>query len=751
MAIAAEVDLPVGAHPPALSFPHFPDRLHAFVWRNWQLVDADRLAAVLGTSVKNVTRVATSMGLRPVPSIPDGLSARAYITIVRRNWHLLPYAQLLQLLGMSAKDLAFSLREDDFLFIKLGSLKPQCEPLRYVRPGAETRRREARIAAVVRRYFGRQLDEPMEPRFQFVNELSRLPTRSPAAKSPPRNSDGLRFVYSYFAPFGDPLLSGTSDPYPDGLLARLADVGVNGIWLHTVLRQLAPGGKDFPEFGAGYQQRQANLRRLVERARRYGIGVYLYVNEPRAMPPHFFERRPEMAGISANGLVTMCTSDPRVRAWLTGALAHLFGHVPNLAGVFTITASENPTNCAYAGGQAACPRCRHRTQAEIVAEVNAAIEAGVHASAPGARVIVWDWGWNGHGDAHDVIARLPKSVWLMSVSEWALPLERGGVKTRVGEYSLSAVGPGPRATHHWSLARERGIKTVAKMQLNSSWEMAAVPYVPVMDLVARHCQNLAKQSVDGQMLSWTVGGYPSPNLEVARRFAEAPGASIDTVLDAIAVNRYGPAAAPWVRRAWSAFSRAFRQFPYHGAVLYFGPHLSGPANLLYAKPTGYRATMVGLPYDDVPAWCGPYPPTVLAAQFRKVAQQWSDGLEAMRQAVDRVPACRRAMARRDLGLAQTCSLHFASAANQVEFNLTRDALAATDLAAAERQGLVEKLRRILRDEIALARQLYVLAKADSRIGFEASNQYFYLPIDLVEKVINCESILRSLATSSPDH
>ena len=29
--------------------------------------------------------------------------------------------------------MAFTLREDDFLFVKLGNLKPRCEPLRYQR------------------------------------------------------------------------------------------------------------------------------------------------------------------------------------------------------------------------------------------------------------------------------------------------------------------------------------------------------------------------------------------------------------------------------------------------------------------------------------------------------------------------------------------------------------------------------------------------------------------------------------------
>ena len=44
----------------------------------------------------------------------------------------------------------------------------------------------------------------------------------------------------------------------------------------------------------------------------------------------------------------------------------------------------------------------------------------------------------------------------------------------------------------------------------------------------------------------------------------------------------------------------------------------------------------------------------------------------------------------------------------------------------------------------------VLAKEDSRIGFEASNQYHYLPLDLVEKVVNCEYVLKHWLPSLSD-
>ena len=43
------------------------------------------------------------------------MKSRGYITIIRRNWHLLPYEQLLELVQMTPEQLSFALREDDAL------------------------------------------------------------------------------------------------------------------------------------------------------------------------------------------------------------------------------------------------------------------------------------------------------------------------------------------------------------------------------------------------------------------------------------------------------------------------------------------------------------------------------------------------------------------------------------------------------------------------------------------------------------
>ena len=279
--------LPKGPTPKAISLPHFPDRLHAFVWRNWELVPVERLALVLGARARDVAALARAMGLRNQPRITADQLRRSYITIIKRNWHLLPYEQLLALLGWNAEQLAYTLREDDFLYFKLGGLKPECAPVKYAPPQAEARARERQIAAIIKKGFG-EWRSSEERLFAFVDELSRKSGR--ALKS--NHSEQPRFCYSYFALYGDPLLDDSADPYPEGYLARLAAAGVNGVWLQAVLYKLAP----FPwqaELSKSYEIRLKNLRKLVARGREHGIGIYLYLNEPRSMPLGFFADRPD--------------------------------------------------------------------------------------------------------------------------------------------------------------------------------------------------------------------------------------------------------------------------------------------------------------------------------------------------------------------------------------------------------------------------------------------------------------------------
>ena len=715
MAVRAEesvADLPVGSAPVALEASWFPSRLHCFVWRNWSLVSAERMASVIGAKEADVIALGRSMGLEPAKGLNDEQWRRAYLTIIRRNWHLLPYEQILKLLDWTPQRMAYTLREDDFFFHKVGQLKPMVAALRWSEPTTAEAARAKEIAALVHELFPQGALEGREALFAFVHRL-KAPLASPVKAAALDDGAPLRMGYSYFALCGDPLLDPALDPYPDGLLARLAAVGENAVWLHVELSQLSPlpWSKD-----SQIEQRRTALRELTARAAKHGMKVFLYFNEPRSLPTTspVFTEHPEWRGVEEKDFNALCVSTAAVRDALRDGVASLCRAVPDLGGFFTITASENLTNCWSHGKGDGCPRCKARGPSEVVADVSIAIDEGIRAAGGKQRYTAWDWGWR-DAWALDVIARLPKTVRLRSVSEWSLPIERGGVKSIVGEYSISSIGPGPRAMKHWAAAKKRGLSISAKVQCGNTWELSAVPYLPVLENITRQAVALRDAGVSEIMLGWTLGGYPSPNIEA---YAEINAGG---TLDTLAVKRHGKANAGAAATFWRECSAAFREFPYNIGVVYLAPLQMGPANPIWPQPTGYKACMVGIPYDDLKGWRAIYPAEVFASQLEKVASGFEEAILHLRTSVTSPPP---ALAE-ELRFAEVAAIHFASVANQSRAVVARDG------------GDSAALARLCAAEERLAVRLHGLQSEDTRIGFEASNQYYYVPLDLVEKAINC--------------
>jgi hypothetical protein len=176
--------------PEPIPEPHFPDRLHLFIWRNWELANADRLAQVLGTTRAKVLDLGASMGLPRKAELTHDQLRRIYITVIRQNWHILPDEQLMQLLGWGSKEYEYHLKEDDFLWIKLGLLKPRCETLRYEEPSPEAKRRAQEIKRLVEETLGSSINQGGEPAFAFVQHLSSAkPIPSRDSKSRPAENE----------------------------------------------------------------------------------------------------------------------------------------------------------------------------------------------------------------------------------------------------------------------------------------------------------------------------------------------------------------------------------------------------------------------------------------------------------------------------------------------------------------------------------------------------------------------------------
>ena len=322
----------------------------------------------------------------------------------------------------------------------------------------------------------------------------------------------------------------------------------------------------------------------------------------------------------------------------------------------------------------------------------------------------------------------------------------GSVSSYMKDYSIAYPGPSERTFRVWEMAERRGLKTAAKIQLNNSWEGAAVPYIPALNLVDLHLRNLLDAKVRSVVVSWTLGGCPStPNLLRLRDFIWKTEGAPRSLLD-FARAVYGEGASGKVCMAWKLLSDALQKFPHNIPVLYYSPLHMGPANLLYSSYSDYRATMVSFPYNDLSRWRGIYTEDIFVEQFKKLSEDWAKGVDLL-DGIEPPANRRQRAALKDLtGVARANYCHFRTTCLQACFIIQRDRLyrlAGLDgiiRKNPERAEVIKGILAILAEEIELAKTLRLLARHDSRLGFEATQHYYYRAEDLMEKVLNCEAL-----------
>ena len=277
---------------------------------------------------------------------------------------------------------------------------------------------------------------------------------------------------------------------------------------------------------------------------------------------------------------------------------------------------------------------------------------------------------------------------------------------------MSILGPGEKAINEWNAAKKRGLKIAAKVQINTTWECSTVPAVPVYPLVEEHIRRLKEQGVTDLMLSWTLGGYPSHNIQHAAKYfyeqvSTASGAPLET---------------PAEQKATQLFSEAFQEFPFHIHVLYFGPQNAGVSSLLYLEPTGYEATMTCYAYDDLEKWRQVYPVDVFEDQFYKLCSKWEEGLALLTDDGSELWI-----------MANAAYCQFRSSLNQIRFYRAREA------------GNKAAMKENAENELILTQKMLALMNRDASIGFEAANHYYFSKGNLAEKILNCHHVIAQLS------
>jgi hypothetical protein len=597
-----------------------------------------------------------------------------------------------------------------------------------------------------------------------------------------------RIIRSPWSDFRGAEIEESLTTHPDPWLYEIADMGYNGIWLHLVLRDTVASGL-FPET-ASHRKRIEILKRFVEKTSRHGIKVYLYLCEPRSMQANdpFWKKYPHLKGQpfsfqklnkdKENAWHSLCTSTMEGKEFLEESSYRLFSQVSGLGGAFLITASEYHTHCyshmprkakypepmmeEWAKKPFLCPRCAARTPIEVTAEVITLIRNGIKSSSPNADVIAWTWSWYilEKDPQPQLISQLPKDVILMS------DFERGGQKKVLGkfwpidEYSFSSIGPSIRFTQQVSLAKKRGMKVMAKLQLGSTHELVTVPYLPLPSILGKKFEEMKRLHVDGYLGCWIFGGDVSPMTRISALMSRSPQPSMEEALQQVAQEEFGNKSASEVCRAWKKFGTAWKKYPFSIPLLYYGIINYATANPLSVHDTKREAIPSWLPLprkddktlatagDTLDTWVQPFSADTVATAFEELRIAWMPGVEILKKAVRQESENIRLL--QEYILAEHISLSLQSTINYIRFHTLR-----ATWNKEKGDPLPTQLLHILREEIEIAKkdkELLALSKPspstkkmennhflhaiDNGIGYHSeAHERFFTAADLDAKIL----------------
>ncbi|MGI5818786.1 MAG: glycoside hydrolase family 20 zincin-like fold domain-containing protein [Armatimonadota bacterium] len=548
--------------------------------------------------------------------------------------------------------------------------------------------------------------------------------------------------------------AGPDQFYHENVLLRLAMHGFNGIWLRGALRKFARNSA-FPEFGEDAETICGELRRLCRRAARFGMKVFLYLNEPMGIDEDdpFWESYPHVRGplCHLKPVNYLCSSTAEVKTYLRESAQYVFENVPELAGVLLITASEYPSHCwchTRVPGNAEqleemveagtlCPRCAERTPQEVIGEIVGLLREGIRAAKPEAEVVAWNWSWSMYEEdpQRGVLEALPDDVIVMGDYERGQMTEACGFEYKNDEYSIKVIGPSPRFTGVAEFQRERGLPVYAKLQIGTTHENPDIPYLPTLQKIARKWQTLVEAGVTGMMTCWNFGNMPSLATELAGEMTFAPQPSVEEALMAVATRHFGEEAAESVVAGWQRLCAAQDDFPTSIPVMYYGPISRGPAfHFIFDQvdqkfPRSWMLdTNLGGDHLD---WVSPFGAEKVLECFRTVAERWAEGVEIMRGALPVARGAALDALQREIGVSAFCLTQLISAGNVVEFLLARDAFHESG-DDHEKRALLDAMEQVCRAEIDNAHAAMPLCDADSRLGWHGEAYGYMINRELIE-------------------
>ena len=528
----------------------------------------------------------------------------------------------------------------------------------------------------------------------------------------------------------DELLDDT-DYYPDAYLETLAHDGSNGIWIVTSVNEL--GSSSFISGDAQRQTRLTKLRKTAAKCARYGIKVWLFMIEPRAVSadsemyrnhPGLFKQEP------LYGQYCFCPASEKTLQYLREIFSSTFAAVPELGGVINISAGERATICTSTVLPSSCDKisCQNickLSQSEIMRRSLAAIKEGIKQSAPDAELI--SWFYLPHAtELAPWAAELANSTPHDAIAQYNF--ESGGKREQLGkiriagDYWISYEGPSDNFRN--AAAARRPHPMGAKLQLGSGHELVTVPYIPVPGIAYNKYKTLHDLGIISVMQSWYIGNFTGLLGKACGKlgFENFSSDSNDFLLQ-LALPQWGRHSTT-VMRAWQIFTEAYCNMPFSLMFQYYGPqnaflrwkyHFLPDLEIL-APPWKPDFEFGG---DNIGEALAGFTLDEVSQLLETMSEKWQHGLDILLPLKDLFKDAKKNI--RDINIAEFIGYSLEGSSNLLKFFQLRKKLYSPQNNFDEYRSILADMKKCLAVHCELCKKCIPLLEYDSRLGYHGES------------------------------
>jgi hypothetical protein len=407
------------------------------------------------------------------------------------------------------------------------------------------------------------------------------------------------------------------------------------------------------------------------------------------------------------------------------------------------------------------------------------VEEECHKVNPSIEILPWEYNIDFRPQKAELkryfIQQLPSGTIPLLTWENGKSFEIDGMQGYLRDYSLSQIGPAEVTDAQIEEARRRGMKVYCKADTFASWQFGTIPYLPVPDQWNARYTALEKYKVNGTLESWSSGYKPNFISELRAWTCWSDSPPFEELLNGMAARIFGKEQKDSVIKAWDCFSQAIRLVPDTGPNMGTNNAVGNP---LFFNVPPIRTTTYNYSWTDFGKWMGyfggglnPYWPftvsrmvfypdftnktnkaelyarsatgiqadkdvkvlPVFLRYMKQAAEKMEKGLNLYRKSALTGPESKRQQAVREVVVAEQLCRMMQSDSAILEFEDMRLEQALEE-DRNKRVGILDKMGKLLQEEISRTELSLIAASHDSRLGFQFEQDYVYTPYSLKEKL-----------------